>query len=1107
MKLVARALVVILLVTPFATGTQALGISWQTGSSENDAIAVTPESNQDGYKVLETGKLNGQLLIAEGHPRDAKGTTKYAYFLREQTGRILFVEFTGSKPSLEYSGKDVEITGDLVQDADGEHIRASQYTTSQTAATTGIKAVTGPQSYVTLLSKFTDVGSEPQASTWFSGMIYGTTGSTVNTYFQEDSFGLISYTGATFGWTFLSTYAYISGALVNHGASDRSHFLTGGAFGSCGPGDNGACLSDILYHAVGTFDASVNFAAYGQGINIELNDNIGCCAWGTIGPWTVSTADGTFNRGVIWMPPWAQTPGIHGHENGHAIGWIHSGFNYDDVWSQMSGGTHYNCPYDPRYTINTCPSHSHGQEKEQQGWILASNILTVSSGSSVTVNLQRLETSAVATQLVKLTIPCSMVSWATGGPCLLYVETRTWSGFDGGYPSGSGTGGLPGQGVIITKYATSTSGGDWKLRPVLRGGTMNTAYFRVGDTYVEGDIKVEVLSAGSNYFQVRVTNGPLANAITFNTNPTGQGSITACGGTFANGQSSTGCGGSFSATANLPLPSSDWQFHHWEVSGGVSCNNLSSNPTSCTVSGSGSLKAVYAAKVTFVTTSNTGPVGSISWGSCANAGHPNGDTIFDYSLPPEFSNSITACANVPSGYTFQSWSCGGGLACSGSSTSTMVTFTGPGSITATFQQITGGDLASTSLSVTFPASAVAVGSFFVVGGTLKGNWHELSGVVSGKQVVVRGSWGASSSAMTRNDGTFTVTLQAPGAIGTYSLTVQFAGDVFFQSSSASGNLIVQTVGLPTMLFVDAEARGSLVMISGLLQASTGAGVPGRVITLRVYSFGVLLATFTATTDSSGYFLVSLSDAPNASSVVASFAGDLQYQPSSATASVAHSSPPLPNPNGPSKIMSILLNAADVASTSLSVNFPAGSVAVGAIFTIQGILRGSWHELTGVVSSKQVCATRSWSGTPICATTASDGTFSMSMQAPGAIGTYALTVQFVGDAFFLGSSASGSLVVQTLGLPTMLFVDAESRGSFVTISGLLQASDGSGVPGRVITLKVYSFGTLLATFTATTNSSGYFLVNVYAPNASSVTATFAGDSSYQASSATAPVLRS
>jgi len=297
----------------------------------------------------------------------------------------------------------------------------------------------------------------------------------------------------------LSTYARTDSGLVNHGAADRSHFLTGGSTGTCGPSDDGSCLEDILQHGVATFDSSVNFATYAQGINLELNANIGCCAWGTIGNWNVYTNEGYLSRGVVWVPPWAQTVGIHGHENSHALGWIHSGLNYDDVWSQMSGGTSYSCPYSPVYTVNGCPSHSHGQEKEQLGWIPGTSIVSVPSQSQSTVGLWQLETSTIGAMLIKVQIPCSMVPWSTGGTCTLYVETRMFYGYDNQ---------LPGQGVIITKYTTQTASGDWKLRPVLRGGTMSTAHYRVGDVYSEGNVRVEVLSSGPfSYFLVRVING------------------------------------------------------------------------------------------------------------------------------------------------------------------------------------------------------------------------------------------------------------------------------------------------------------------------------------------------------------------------------------------------------------------------------------------------------------------------------------------------------------------------------------------------------------------------------------------------------------------------
>jgi len=442
----------------------------------------------------------GELLIAEGHSPDRR-IVKYAYYLREIAGNLTFIEFTDLKPLVSDAGKRVEVYGQKISEARRIVTSAAGYRIlGPSPLSQEIAQVTGPQNYVTLLNKFTDVGTEPQNAVWFSNMIYGATGSTVNTYFQEDSYGLISYAGAAFGWSFLSTYARTYSGLVNHGAADRAHFLTGGATGTCGPNDDGSCLGDILQHSVATFDSSVYFAAYGQGINLELNANIGCCAWGTVGNWGVSTDDGYLSRGVIWMPPWAQTVGIHGHENGHAIGWIHSGLNYDDSWSQMSGGIYYSCPYSPVYTAGGCPSHSHGQEKEEQGWIPSGSVLTVSQGTVVTVDLKQLETSSSGTMLVKMQVPCTMVSWSTGGTCRIYLEARKWHGFDG-Y--------LPGEGVIITKYTTQTASGDWKLRPVLRGGSMSTAHYRVGDVYSEGDVRVEVVSSGADYFRVTVTYGPI----------------------------------------------------------------------------------------------------------------------------------------------------------------------------------------------------------------------------------------------------------------------------------------------------------------------------------------------------------------------------------------------------------------------------------------------------------------------------------------------------------------------------------------------------------------------------------------------------------------------
>ena len=179
--------------------------------------------------------------------------------------------------------------------------------------------------------------------------------------------------------------------------------------------------------------------------------------------------------------------------------------------------------------------------------------------------------------------------------------------------------------------------------------------------------------------------------VTFKTNPTSfvgsAGSITIdSSSTYTNGQT-----GSYTGThnVNVNVPS-DYQFF-WVFGNrnppqsdptGVYVPNISVNPTTMDVNGNGWLKATYSAKVTFYT--NPSDQGSISWGSCANPGKTNGQTTYDPNLPPDYSNSITACANPPTNYKLSGWSCTGGLSCSGSSTPTTVGITGPGTITATF---------------------------------------------------------------------------------------------------------------------------------------------------------------------------------------------------------------------------------------------------------------------------------------------------------------------------------------------------------------------------------------------------------------------------------------
>jgi hypothetical protein len=152
--------------------------------------------------------------------------------------------------------------------------------------------------------------------------------------------------------------------------------------------------------------------------------------------------------------------------------------------------------------------------------------------------------------------------------------------------------------------------------------------------------------------------------------------ITACGNIFSNGQSTSNCGSSFTATANLPTPATGWQFNHWTWTGGLTCSSNFASPLSCSVSApSGSLTAVYEAQITVATNPTSSAL--ISWDSCSNPRQGNGVSFFSTT----YGSTIVRICYVPPDYTLSSWSCSGGLACSGSSNTTTVTFTGPGTIT------------------------------------------------------------------------------------------------------------------------------------------------------------------------------------------------------------------------------------------------------------------------------------------------------------------------------------------------------------------------------------------------------------------------------------------
>lgn len=264
------------------------------------------------------------------------------------------------------------------------------------------------------------------------------------------------------------------------------------------------------------------------------------------------------------------------------------------------------------------------------------------------------------------------------------------SSSSGGYAIPIGTSGtitvtVSGQGFgPITRTVTLT-GANVKLDFTTQTSSSMTTYVTPTQTTTQttSQLTTQTFATSTMFFQVSPSN------FVGTTTP---GTITACGSTYTKGQSAANCGNSFTATANLPTPSAGWRFDHWVWTGGLGCSSIAVNSVNCIVSGSsGSLVAVYGSQVTFIT--NPASSALVSWVSCSNPSEGNGASFFSTGYG---SFSVSACY-VPPGYTLSSWSCSGGLTCSGSGNSTIVAFSGPGTITLNLQAQT---LTTTSLTTT-----------------------------------------------------------------------------------------------------------------------------------------------------------------------------------------------------------------------------------------------------------------------------------------------------------------------------------------------------------------------------------------------------------------------
>ena len=259
----------------------------------------------------------------------------------------------------------------------------------------------------------------------------------------------------------------------------------------------------------------------------------------------------------------------------------------------------------------------------------------------------------------------------------------------------------------------------------------------------------------------------------------------------------------------------------------------------------------------------------------------------------------------------------------------------------------------------------------------------------------------------------------------------------------------------------------------------GVGVAGKTVTFKAGGATVGTGVTNASGVATKSYPVAGALAPGPHTLAASFAGDSSYAASSGAGTLT------------------------VTKVNATLTVASVSGAVGQTVTLSVTLKRSSdgalmanRTLTFLVDGASV-------GTAI---TNASGVATLSYAIPSgtAVGSHTITVTFPSEANYNASSGAGTLTVgQTAVTPTTLAVASVTTAYYqtVTLTATLTAG-GAGVSGKTVTFT--AGGTTVGT--AVTNSSGvatrsYPVAGGLAPGSHTLSASFAGDSSYAASTGT------
>lgn len=469
-------------------------ILWGISAMPKIARAVDYVAQSGSQRIV----LDGVLNIMRGDPPPDSGLPHQDFVLLQQNaGRITELQLDLST-AMALHGKQVEVIGlsstmidPALQGITSESFYVESIHEITPAGASSLESTqdgTGSLPWVTLLCRFIDSAHiTPNPPEWYQGLFANSWGG-VDHYWRQMSYDLANIEDPDLpdynvkGWynlPFAKSY-YMSSANIPNW--DR-----------------------IMNDCTAAADPEVDFRVY-TGINLMLNVDIGCCAWG--GGWFLEIDGEGKNYSATWMPPWGQRWSTLAHEMGHGFGLPHSsgpyGSVYDSHWDVMSGGG--TCTLsDPQYGcigVGTIAYHL-----DRLGWIPVHRKMVINPGSQALLTLERLRKPVSMTNYLIAQIPVA------GAANRFYtVETRKYGSAEN-YDLL-----IPDEAVVIHNVLTTRS------EPAqVVDGTNNGNPNDAGAMWIPGEsftdtvngIRVSVLASGASSFDVFIANGranPIAPA-------------------------------------------------------------------------------------------------------------------------------------------------------------------------------------------------------------------------------------------------------------------------------------------------------------------------------------------------------------------------------------------------------------------------------------------------------------------------------------------------------------------------------------------------------------------------------------------------------------------